>query len=166
MKIPTPESESTPTKTLSAPQPCFKLPPHIHHPRHHQDSRADGSAQRQLHYYLSYNHLLSPAQHGFRPRHSTETALTCVTDSILSATDSGQISILCLIDLSKCFDVISHSKLIEQLQLLGVDTSWFQNYLSGHTQSVSLTSYDRLTVIFFSKTCSPSFFTPVQSFKM
>ena len=102
-------------------------------------------AQRQLHYYLSSNHLLSPTQHGFRPRHSTETALTCVTDSILSATDSGQISILCLIDLSKCFDVISHSRLVEKLQLLGVDVSWFQNYLFGHTQSVSLTSSDGRT---------------------
>ena len=103
------------------------------------------AVQRQLYYYLSSNHLLSPSQHGFRPRHSTETALTCVTDSILSATDSGHISILCLIDLSKCFDVISHSKLLEKLQLLGVDVSWFQNYLFGHTQSVSLTSSDGRT---------------------
>ena len=100
------------------------------------------AVQRQLYSYLSSNHLLSPTQHGFRPRHSTETALTHVSDSILSATDSGQISILCLIDLSKCFDVISHSKLLEQLELLGVDPNWFKNYLFGTTQSVSLTGSD------------------------
>ena len=47
-----------------------------------------------------------------------------------------------MIDLSKCFDVIDHGKLLEKLQLLGVDTTWFQNYLKGHTQSVSITGSD------------------------
>ena len=50
------------------------------------------------------------------------TKYSYITDSILSATDQGHISILCLIDLSKCFDVIDHEKLLEKLQLLGVDT--------------------------------------------
>ena len=98
--------------------------------------------QRQLYYYLSSNHLLSPTQHGFRPRHSTETALTFISDQILSAIDSGKISLLCLIDLSKCFDVIHHGKLLEKLRTLSIDTSWFQNYLHGHTQSVSFTGSD------------------------
>ena len=94
--------------------------------------------QRQLHVYLSQNHLFSSAQHGFRPRHSTETALISVSDKILSAVDKGEISLLCLLDLSKCFDVINHSKLLDKLQLHGVDAEWFRAYLSGHTQSVSV----------------------------
>ena len=58
-------------------------------------------AQRQLYYcYLSANHLLSPTQHGFRPLHSTETALTHITDEIFLAFDSSKIPLLCLIDLS------------------------------------------------------------------
>ena len=96
------------------------------------------AVQRQLQHYLSSNHLLAPNQHGFRPRHSTETALLNISDRALSAMDKTQISLLCLIDLSKCFDVISHSKLITKLQLNCIDTTWFKNYLSGHTQSVSL----------------------------
>ena len=98
--------------------------------------------QRQLYYYLSANHLLSPTQHGFRPLHSTETALTHITDEIFLAFDSGKISLLCLIDLSKCFDVINHRKLLNKLQTLGINTSWFQNYLHGHTQCVSYTGSD------------------------
>ena len=96
--------------------------------------------QRQLHYYLASNHLLASNQHGFRPQHSTETALLTMTDKILSAMDHSEISLLCLIDLSKCFDVINHSKLLTKLQLHGIDTKWFENYLSGHTQSVRFPS--------------------------
>ena len=94
--------------------------------------------QRQLYAYLSTNHLLASAQHGFRPRHSTETALIGVTDCILSAMDRGNLTLLCLIDLSKCFDVIDHSKLLTKLQQHGVDAEWFRSYLSDHTQSVSI----------------------------
>ena len=45
--------------------------------------------QRQLSYYLNSNKLLSPTQHGFRARHSTETALTFIIENILSATDQA-----------------------------------------------------------------------------
>ena len=96
--------------------------------------------QRQLHYYLASNYLLSDSQHGFRPNHSTTSALIDISDSILAAMDDTEISLLCLIDLSKCFDVISHSKLLDKLQLLGVDAGWFRSYLEGHTQSVCTTN--------------------------
>ena len=45
---------------------------------------------------------------------------------------------LCLIDLSKCFDVIDHEILLQKLSLHGIEISWFAAYLRGHTQSVSL----------------------------
>ena len=97
------------------------------------------AVQQQLYAYLSENHLLTPNQHGFRPRHSTETALTSISDHILSAFDHGEVPLLCLLDLTKCFDVIDHSKLLSKLQAHGIDSSWFSAYLSDHTQSVSLT---------------------------
>ena len=70
--------------------------------------------------------------------HSTETALVTVADHILTAVDGGEISLLCLIDLSKCFDVIDHDLLTVKLRLYGIDTTWFEAYLAGHTQSVLL----------------------------
>ena len=85
---------------------------------------------------MSTNHLLSSSQHGFRSRLSTETALLTVTDHILSATDQQELTVLCLLDLSKCFDVINHAKLLSKLQTYCVDPSWFASYLQGHTQSV------------------------------
>ena len=93
--------------------------------------------QRQLYHYLSHNSLLASTQHGFRPNHSTETALVTVTDRIMSATDNSEISVMCMIDLSKCFDVIEHATLLQKLRLHNISTSWFSAYLHGHTQSVS-----------------------------
>ena len=85
---------------------------------------------------MSSNDLFSPAQHGFRVKHSTETALITVSDHILSAIDQQELTLLCLLDLSKCFDVIDHSKLLSKLQMYCIDPSWFASYLTGHTQSV------------------------------
>ena len=96
--------------------------------------------QSQLLAYMSHNHLLSSSQHGFRPRHSTETALLSVTNRILSNMDHGHISLLCLLDLSKCFDVIPHHLLLSKLELYNIDPTWFSAYLSGHSQSVSISS--------------------------
>ena len=93
--------------------------------------------QRQLYSYMANNHLFSSSQHGFRSNHSTETALLTVSDHILSATDHQDITLLCLIDLSKCFDVIDHAKLLSILQTYSIDPTWFSSYLTGHTQSVS-----------------------------
>ena len=96
-------------------------------------------AQQQLYSYMSGNHLFSSSQHGFRSGLSTETALLTVSDHILSATDRQELTLLCLIDLSKCFDVIDHSKLLSKLQSYSIDPSWFSSYLRGHTQSVCTT---------------------------
>ena len=94
--------------------------------------------QRQLYHYLSSNHLLSGNQHGFRPHHSTETALVTAADHILTAADSGEISLMCLIDLSKCFDVIDHDVLISKLCMYGIDTQWFAYVpIWPHTKRVS-----------------------------
>ena len=97
--------------------------------------------------FISGNGILSSTQHGFRPRHSTKTVLLSVTDSILAATDRGEISIMCLVDLSKCFDVINHELLITKRKMYGIEISWFADYLQGHSQSVSLYDGSRRRVL-------------------
>ena len=52
--------------------------------------------------------------------------------------DRSEVALLCILDLSKCFDVIDHTKLLTKLELHGIDTDWFKAYLGGHTQAVSI----------------------------
>jgi len=91
---------------------------------------------KQLNSHLITNHLFASSQHGFRSQHSTQTALISVTDEILENMDHGSISLLVMLDLSKAFDVIPHDRLLGKLELYGVDTTWFESYLSDHRQKV------------------------------
>ena len=54
---------------------------------------------------------------------ATETALHIVTDLVMQSMDEGKIYIIgkiyknLILDLSKCFDVVPHTKLLEKLSL-------------------------------------------------
>ena len=57
-----------------------------------------------------------------------------MTDEILRGMDKSQITLLALIDLSRCFDVIDHQTLLDKLQLMQISTGWFKSYLHTHVQ--------------------------------
>lgn len=101
------------------------------------------AVQQQLVEYMESHHLLNDAQHGYRRLHSCETALHMVTDDVLRAMDNSEITLWVMVDLSKCFDMVPHDKLLEKLSLCGIDPFWLDNYLDGHTQWVQITSSSR-----------------------
>ena len=94
--------------------------------------------QQQLVQYFRENCLFTPHQHGYRKAHSTETALSVVTERIYRGMDQGCVSILVLLDLSKCFDSVDHQRLLMKLALYGIDVTWLKNYLAGHSQQVKV----------------------------
>ena len=70
----------------------------------------------------------------------TETAVTRVYNDLLFAVDSGQVSALCLLDLTAAFDTVDHELLLlrlkHQFSLRGTALMWFRSYLSGSTYRV------------------------------
>ncbi len=98
--------------------------------------------------FLGSNKLLSISQHGFRPKLSTETALTYVTDKIYQNMDSKKVTVLTLCDLSKAFDSVSHQILLRKCSDLNIDNFWLNNYLQNRTQSVRLNNilYDEMNI--------------------
>ena len=90
--------------------------------------------------FLDINRLMPTAQSAYRKYHSTETATAKVFNDLLLATDRGQVSALCLLDLIAAFDTVDHQLLLRRLEcqfgLRGIALGWFQSYLSGRSYHV------------------------------
>ena len=97
---------------------------------------------RQVYTYLSVNSLLSKFQHGFRPKHSTVTALIQMCDEWLENMDNGKINGVVFLDIKKAFDSINHrvllNKMNEQFGIFGSELKWFESYLMNRVQQCSI----------------------------
>jgi len=90
--------------------------------------------------HLTNSKNFSKRQSAYRKGHSTETALLDVLDSVHTAADSKEVTLLIGLDLSAVFDTVCHSTLIKRLQtefgVSGTALSWIQSYLQDRTQFV------------------------------
>ena len=64
--------------------------------------------------YLTVHNLICPSEVVYRPHHSTETAVLKITNDILLALESSNVSLLTLLDLSAAFDTIDHCTLLDR----------------------------------------------------
>ena len=93
----------------------------------------------QLSHFLTSNNILSNLQSGFRPGRGCTTATLRVLDDIISSLDSKQTCIAAFIDLSKAFDSVIHSILLQRLSSIGLSPhscNWFASYLNHRVQQV------------------------------
>ena len=80
-------------------------------------------------------------QSAYRPGHSTESCILKVVSDILDAADSGQVSLIGLLDLSAAFDTADPDILLRRLELssgiTGAALNCIRSFLSERTQAVT-----------------------------
>ena len=78
-----------------------------------------------------------PHQHGFRPLHSTTTALLEISSAVADGFNQkkpADRTVLVTLDLSKAFDMVCHRTLLEKLSRTSLPpslTRWLSGYLTG-----------------------------------
>lgn len=99
----------------------------------------------QLTEHVNRYDLLHPLQSGFRKGHSTETALIKVHNDVARCIDRRGVAVLLLIDFSKAFDRVSHTKLLNKLAtsfgLSRPAVLLIESYLRDRSQSVFLNGF-------------------------
>uniref|UniRef100_A0A8C5WE85 ribonuclease H n=1 Tax=Leptobrachium leishanense TaxID=445787 RepID=A0A8C5WE85_9ANUR len=101
----------------------------------------------QLRDYYQYWNYLTPDQSGFRPNHSTTTALLKVCNDIQAGMEQGDLTGAIFLDFAKAFDTVDHGILLEKLKNSGIGDrtlTWFQSYVSDRSQYVSISGSSSL----------------------
>ena len=70
----------------------------------------------QLSSYFEKNKLLFDNEYGFRQKHSTEHAALELIDIITNKMDTNEIPLNIFIDISKAFDTIDHTIILNKLK--------------------------------------------------
>ena len=112
-------------RPISLTSVCCKVLEHIIHSNimHHFDTHS----------------VLTDKQHGFRPKHSTESQLILtVQDLAYSLNNKKQVDLI-IMDFSKAFDVVPHNRLLQKLKRYGINNkthTWISNFLRHRVQRV------------------------------
>jgi len=96
--------------------------------------------QIQLQRHLEVHKLMPLYQSAYRANHSTEKALLKICNDALLAADEGEVTALCMIDLTAAFDTVDYDVLLFKLQQMfvinGVVLAWLRSYLSNRSYRV------------------------------
>ena len=91
--------------------------------------------------HLNSHDLLYDLQHGFREKRSCETQLTMLVEDLARNVSKGKQTDLILLDFSKAFDKVNHSKLLWKLHQYGIRghaLAWIRAFLGNRSQTVVL----------------------------
>ena len=94
----------------------------------------------QLIEHLEENNLLSQNRFGFCKYRSAELAVVWFTDQIRRSMDAGILTGAIYVDMSKAFDTVGHTGIINKLSdydVMGMPQEWLINYLFNRSQQVT-----------------------------
>ena len=97
-----------------------------------------------LYSFLELHECIFELQFGFRSKHSTNHALTSLTETIRDALDNSNFACGIFVDFQKAFDTVDHSILLKKLEHYGVRgraNDWFKSYLTNRLQYVSVNGF-------------------------
>jgi len=101
----------------------------------------ESAATAQLNDYLLTNNLMPRYLSAYRKKHSTETALLRVWSDTLNATETRQVTLLGLLDLSSAFYCVDNHLLLQRMEhgfgLSDVVLLWINSFFSDRTQQVA-----------------------------
>ena len=96
---------------------------------------------RQIAGHFEFHGLFSPDQFGFRKGRRTEDVVVGLANSCLDAFDGGEFCFTLLLDLSRAFDCVSHSILLEKLEHIykfsEITIKTIKSYLINRNQRVA-----------------------------
>ena len=119
---------------------------------------------KRLYQFLDSFEVLYPLKFGFREKHSTSLAILCLTETIKHSMDNGRIGCGVFLDLQKAFDTVNHNILLHKLEHYGIRgnvLSWFQSYLTGRSQYVSVNGHVPTTLPIICGVCHGSILGPL-----
>jgi len=91
--------------------------------------------------HLEQHEILTDRNHGFRSGFSCETQLLATMDDLQRANDAGDQTDVVILDFSKAFDTVPHTKLLHKLDHYGIKGpihSWITAFLTKRTMRVVL----------------------------
>jgi hypothetical protein len=94
---------------------------------------------KSIHNHLETHNILTDKQHGFRRRRSCETSLLTTVQDLASTLEKNHQIDLILLDFSKAFDTVPHTRLLNKLEHYGIQASthlWIKHFLTNRTQEV------------------------------
>lgn len=92
----------------------------------------------QIETFVNRKNLRDPMQSAYRAHHSTQTVLLKLTSDIKKAMDNRELTLVLLLDYSKCFDKLSREQLVKLLYNMGFSfdfISWLISYLTERMQA-------------------------------
>ena len=102
-----------------------------------------------LYGYLETQNLLYPSQYGFRSKRSCEQVIMKLVGNILQSKNRNEHCASVFLDLSKAFDTLDHTILLQKLErygIRGIVLEWFRNYLKDRSLVAKITTGPNLTV--------------------